>query len=733
MDSSQANSPITSGDEDFFANDEVIVNMGRERDNQPRGRGQPPKRTELDLSAMMNVEQKVQLLNLINAIIEGMYQRLRDTFDTIGQGRDDSEAGICPPKATWNIIPNPRSVKYAHLYGLTPLLPDSPNDAPKEKIKLGLEPPAPTLPPGMTLLRLPKSPEEATTMSGKGNENEIMVASMSEMKRDLLAFFGKWRVSVLKRTGDIVIKSGGNGGNVAGQGPQPSAAPTAGMSVEASNAVSVRQYPATSTPLSSVQKEKRALILHSMLLLLLSLEGYSTYSRVLLLYLASSLHIPMHVLTQDERRVAQSLAQVVKGITTEEIAQRRAEEGKSSRRWKGGPGNAATPGNSGGLAMPLLAAGIGTVFGGLGLGASAAAGLLGAMAESTVVVGTLFGLYGARATGKMMDSYAKDVQNFALVPLHGSLDKELIDPKDLPAEDRRLRVTIGISGWYRQKEDVINPWRALGHQNEIYALRWELESLTKMGNALEIVTKSAAWSEAKKEITSRTVFASLEQAVWPIPLLQISKIIDNPWSVGMVRAEKAGQVLADAIMNKVGGERGVTLIGYSLGARIIYACLMQLAEKRCYGYVENVVIMGSPSPTEVRVWVAMKSVVAGRLVNVYSKNDYILGFLYRTSSWHYGVAGLQRIQGVQGVENFDASEIVSNHLRYQCLVGRILKRLGWEDIDINEVKKQEDGLALMVDGEKQLDKNREERGPMNIPKKPIDMPNQPKLQIVGQV
>jgi hypothetical protein len=48
-------------------------------------------------------------------------------------------------------------------------------------------------------------------------------------------------------------------------------------------------------------------------------------------------------------------------------------------------------GVTGGLAAPLVAAGIGTVMGGLGLGATAAAGLLGTLAESSIVVGALFG------------------------------------------------------------------------------------------------------------------------------------------------------------------------------------------------------------------------------------------------------------------------------------------------------------------------------------------------------
>lgn len=160
----------------------------------------------------------------------------------------------------------------------------------------------------------------------------------------------------------------------------------------------------------------------------------------------------------------------------------------------------------------------------------------------------------------------------------------------------------------------------------------------------------------------------------------------------MVRAEKAGAVLADILTNRMYGERPISLIGYSLGSRVIYACLMALAEKRAFGIVENVIFIGAPCPTEIRVWAAMKSVVAGRLVNVYSKQDYLLGFLYRNSSWHYGVAGLQKIEGLKHIENLDLSHAVTNHLQYRYLIGSILNKVCWEDVNPHQVIIHQDQL-----------------------------------------
>jgi hypothetical protein len=44
--------------------------------------------------------------------------------------------------------------------------------------------------------------------------------------------------------------------------------------------------------------------------------------------------------------------------------------------------------------------------------------------------------------------------------------------------------------------------------------------------------------------------------------------------------------------------------------------------------------------------------------------------------------------------------MVSGHLRYQYLVGAILEKIGFEDIDVDEVAKEEETLALLEEEEK---------------------------------
>lgn len=288
----------------------------------------------------------------------------------------------------------------------------------------------------------------------------------------------------------------------------------------------------------------------------------------------------------------------------------------------------------------------------------------------------------------MVDKYAREVEDFCFLPLK---DEWGLDYRKEDKDVRRLRVTIGINGWLMAEDEVTKPWRALGDETEAFALRYEMESLLKLGHALEDMVSSYAWSLLKVEILRRTVLATLWAALWPIQLLKLAAGVDNPFNLAMNRSEKAGRILADALINKIQGERPVTLIGYSLGARVIYFCLKTLAERKAFGLVDTVVFIGAPIPSNRNHWQVMRSVVAGKMFNVFSENDYILAFLYRATSIQLGIAGLQAVDDVDGVENLDLSEEVKGHLRYPSLIPQILTRCGFPDIKGGEgpIEKEE--------------------------------------------
>lgn len=289
----------------------------------------------------------------------------------------------------------------------------------------------------------------------------------------------------------------------------------------------------------------------------------------------------------------------------------------------------------------------------------------------------------------MVDKYAREVKDFRFLPLKNERGPgSRKDDKDV----RRLRVTIGINGWLMSEDEVTKPWRVLGDETEAFALRYEMDSLIALGVALDEMVSSYAWGALKIEILKRTVLATLWTALWPFQLIKLASGVDNPFNLAKNRSEKAGRILADALINKVQGERPVTLVGYSLGARVIYFCLKTLAERRAFGLVDTVVFIGAPVPSNRNHWQMMRSVVAGKMFNVYSENDYILAFLYRTTSIQLGIAGLQAIEDIKGVENLDLSKEVKGHLRYPRLIAQILTRCGFPNVSGGEgpIEKEED-------------------------------------------
>ena len=528
-------------------------------------------------------------------------------------------------------------------------------------------------------------------------EKELSQPKMLELKAGALEFFEDWRDSVLQRVGEVVHskeEAKEQKHEVRPQLPPRRESKRLSSSLEKSDetvgAVLKELYPPVDTPLAKLPEEKRGLILHSMLLLLLSLQRYTAHSRVLMLYLVTSLDLSVNRLLEDESKTAEGLLEAAKHMSADEETKKKADENATSRKWKVGLGTvagAALIGVTGGLAAPALAAGLGTVMGGLGM--ATAGTYLGALASSSVLVGGLFGAYGGSMTGKMMERYAADVEDFSFVPV-----RPFTDPNKNEKEYRRLRVALGISGWLTEKDEVVKPWLVIGQHTESLALRWELEALLSLGHAISAMVKSAAWGYAKTEIIKRTIFSSLAAGLWPLGLLKVAKVIDNPFQIAKTRSEKAGEVLADAIINRAQGERPLTLIGYSLGSRVIYTCLMTLAERKAFGLIESAVLLGSPIPSASADWRKMKSVVTGRLVNVYTTNDPVLAFIYRTSSIQLGVAGLQPIEGVGSVENVDVSDLVDSHTKYRYMTGSILKKIGFQDLDLGEVANEERALRV---------------------------------------
>eukprot|EP00252_Welwitschia_mirabilis_P024108 TRINITY_DN7027_c0_g1_i1.p1 TRINITY_DN7027_c0_g1~~TRINITY_DN7027_c0_g1_i1.p1 ORF type:complete len:221 (+),score=51.69 TRINITY_DN7027_c0_g1_i1:24-665(+) len=187
-------------------------------------------------------------------------------------------------------------------------------------------------------------------------------------------------------------------------------------------------------------------------------------------------------------------------------------------------------------------------------------------------------------------------------------------------------------------------------------------------------------SELMKRGAMLTVLSTLVAALTlPSALLSATSFIDGKWSMAVDRSDKAGKLLAEALLKGLHGNRPVTLVGFSLGARVIFQSLMELYKKGgSASIVERVVLLGAPIPLEYEEWKIAREMVAGRFINCYSKNDWILGVIYRASLLTQGLAGIQPAE-MHGIENIDVTEFVDGHSAYLWVTSDILERLEIEN------------------------------------------------------
>lgn len=315
----------------------------------------------------------------------------------------------------------------------------------------------------------------------------------------------------------------------------------------------IRRFPPVDTPLHQLSVDKRRLLLHAMILMLISTEHYISYSRLFLLYLASSLHLPSSVLIEEENRIAYSLGRIYKTLCEQtevreleekkqaqelmkiEEAQKAAEDQdfktvdqpekketeqtevvheaqqpqaaqqaqearpvKENYRKKWRPSI-----NPVQVGVILLDVGIGMIEAAQGLPAlsfppTTVTHLIGPLGDTEAAVSAFFGVTPAKPGIRSIATLASGLQDGAFIPLHGfrEAQTETEDSRDIEPEHRRMRLVLCANGLLLDKDDLITPWNCLGHHHEVFAIRWETDSLMKLGGALEALVRSKCWLES---------------------------------------------------------------------------------------------------------------------------------------------------------------------------------------------------------------------------------------------
>ncbi|GAB1311261.1 DUF726-domain-containing protein [Madurella fahalii] len=410
-------------------------------------------------------------------------------------------------------------------------------------------------------------------------------------------------------------------------------------------------------------------VLCDLFLVLIADSIYDARSRVLLERVAKDLEISWLDICRFEKKVTDALEMQQnaerENWNEEEHMENRRKLALKRRYVMMGlatVGGGLVIGLSAGLLAPVIGAGLAAGFTAIGVGGTtgflAGAGGAAIITSSAAASGSIIGVRAAdRRTGA--------VKTFEYRPLHNN---------------KRVNLIVTVSGWMTGKvDDVRLPFSTVDPvMGDIYSVLWEPEMLTSMGDTINILATEAL-TQGLQQLLGNTILVTLMAGLQlPVVLTKLSYLIDNPWAVSLDRATMAGLILADSLIDRNLGTRPVTLVGYSLGSRVIFSCLQELAKKGAFGLVQNVYLFGSPIVVKHDEYACARTVVSGRFVNGYNRNDWILGYLFRlTNGGIRRIAGLAPIENIPGVENMDASEFVVGHMDYRMAMPRLLRECGW--------------------------------------------------------
>ncbi|KAB8542112.1 hypothetical protein FH972_025575 [Carpinus fangiana] len=394
------------------------------------------------------------------------------------------------------------------------------------------------------------------------------------------------------------------------------------------------------------------------LFLVLVADGvYDSRSRYLLERVGSFLDVPWLEICRFEKRVTEALemqeANQKEVWNEEEHIENRKKLARRKRLMYMGiatVGGGLVIGLSAGILAPMIGAGLAAGFTTIGI--SGTGTFLGG-AGAAAIIGTGGTITGSAIGGRAANRRTGHVKTFEYRPLH---------------HNKRVNLIVTIAGWMNGKiDDVRLPFSTVNPvMGDIFSVLWEPEMLTSMGDTINILATEL-----------------------PLVLSKLSYLIDNPWSVSMARADAAGLILADSLIDRNLGTRPITLVGFSLGSRVIISALRELAKKGAVGLIQNVYLFGSPVVVKKDEYLRARTVVSGRFVNGYATNDWILGYLFRaTGGGIMRVAGLAAVE-IPGIENFNVTEFVPGHMAYRKAMPRILREVGWA-IESDEFSEIED-------------------------------------------
>ena len=219
-------------------------------------------------------------------------------------------------------------------------------------------------------------------------------------------------------------------------------------------------------------------------------------------------------------------------------------------------------------------------------------------------------------------------------------------------------ITIFISGFGSEGENIYS-WKNFinfeSNFSNFYFFKWP------SGNFAEMIS----------------IIPFSEQFVLEIP----QKFINNK-----LKGKLVGKVLGLFLASNEDFKKcQINLVGFSLGCHVIKYCVKEISKIRgVRNMINNILFMGGATTiSDKKNWKnILKNVVGGRIINCYSKHDFVLAKLFKLCVNHTAIGTKPLIikdenNNCNIIENYDFSDLKLGHLDYRKNFGKILKRINF--------------------------------------------------------
>ncbi|MFT0787634.1 DUF726 domain-containing protein [Synechococcus sp. H55.10] len=218
---------------------------------------------------------------------------------------------------------------------------------------------------------------------------------------------------------------------------------------------------------------------------------------------------------------------------------------------------------------------------------------------------------------------------------------------------------------------------------------WTIEEVTHRRPYLIRIEPSLGWDEALVFINGflsegetqpwekRLLWETLRRAGWQGSLYYLWWDASNPasltlsplklgvgllahWEAHKAKAKEVGLKYAYRLLSAL-SERQITLMGFSLGARVAYYIMRgwpQTADRR----LKDVILLsGAVRRQADKNWSLHVENITGKLVNIYNEDDWVLAYVFKAPSLNRSPCGIKPIREFHPrIENLNATHLIGS-------------------------------------------------------------------------